>query len=219
MGLSFNGLYYDWNGAESVIHPNAGSYYGLGAYDPTLLYSNRVPTGFETYGYMIGDSAGLRIGGNKADAFYWSVLNALDKHVDYVRLSGYAGWYLGPNDTPVRDYTDIMLWAKPYFGANLDPHQPALHAVGLGGHARAHDADLLLGPGNCEFSSNWPPLGNFEFWLYQKDSAPGGKTIPETHFESIQTSAQGPSAAALGLCPAPAHGPLELSLLHQRQQP
>jgi hypothetical protein len=208
VGFSFNGLYYDWNGAESVIHPNAGSYYGLGAYDPTLLFTNRVPTGFETYGYMIGDTAGLRIGGNKADAFYWSVLNALDKHVDYVRLSNYTGWYLGPNDTPVRDYTDIMLWAKPYFGANLE-RTSARFTPSVWVAMREHMTPICyFGQANCEFTSNWPPLGNFEFWLYQKDSAPGGRTIPETHIEWIQTSAQGPRRPDLGLCPGTGAGPI-----------
>ena len=204
VGMSFNGLYYDWNGAESVIHPNAGNYFGLGAYDPTLLYNNRVATGFETYSYMIGDSSGLRIGNNKADAFYWSVLNALDKHVDYVRLSGYAGWYLGPNDTPVRDYTDIMLWAKSYFGKSASDTPSAWVAM------REHMTPICYwSTGNCEFSSNWPPLGNFEFWLYQKDTAPGGKTIPETHLEWIETSAQGLQRPNLGLCPSTSAGPLD----------
>lgn len=204
IGMSFNGLYYDWNGAESVIHANAGSYYGLGAYDPTLLYNNRVATGFETYSYMIGDSTGLKIGSNKADAFYWSVLNALDKHVDYVRLSGYAGWYLGPNDTPVRDYTDIMLWAKPYFGKSAANTPSAWVAM------REHMTPICYwSVGNCEFSSNWPPLGNFEFWLYQKDTAPGGKTRPETHLEWIETSAQGLQRPDLGLCPQTSAGPLD----------
>ncbi len=204
VGLSFNGLYYDWNGAESVIHPNAGNYYGLGAYDPTLLYNNRVATGFETYSYMIGDATGLLIGSNKADAFYWSVLNALDKHVDYIRLSGYGGWYLGANDTPVRDYTDIMLWAKPYFGKDASNTPSVWTAL------REHMTPICYWSiGNCEFSSNWPPLGNFEFWLYQKDTAPGGKTIPETHMEWIQTSAQGLQRPRLGLCPSTSAGPLD----------
>jgi hypothetical protein len=208
VGLSFNGLYYDWNGAESVIHPNAGTYYGLGAYDPTLLHGNRVATGFETYSYMVGDTVGLGIGNNKADAFYWAVLNALDKHVDYVRMSGYAGWYLGPNDTPVRDYTDIMLWAKPYFGANLDRSSPRF-TPSVWVAMREHMTPICYwSRGNCEFSSNWPPLGNYEFWLYQKDSAAGGRTIPETHIEWIQTSAQGQRRPDLGLCPATTNGPI-----------
>lgn len=206
VGMSFNGLYWDWNAAESVIYPNAGSYYGLGAYDPTLLYAGRVPTGFETYSYMIGDDEGLAIGNNKADAFYWAVLNALDKHVDYVRLSGYGGWYLGANDQPVPDYTNIMQWAAPYFGANLDPNSPRF-TPSVWSAMREHITPICYWGGSCEFNSNWPPLGNFEFWLYQKDSAPGGKTVAETHFETIATS-QGPKTPQLGLCPPGANGPL-----------
>lgn len=206
VGMSFNGLYWDWNAAESVIHPNAGTYYGLGAYDPTLLYRDRVPTGFETYSYMIGDEEGLAIGNNKADAFYWSVLNALDLHLDYVRLSQYSGWYLDSNDQPVPDYTRIMEWAAPYFGANLDPGSPRF-TPSVWVAMREHISPICYWGGSCEFNSNWPPLGNFDFWLYQKDSAPGGKTVAETHFETIATTS-GPRPPQLGLCPATSNGPL-----------
>jgi hypothetical protein len=121
-----------------------------------------------------------------------------------VRLSGYAGWYLGPNDTPVRDYTDIMLWAKPYFGKS------AANAPSVWTAMREHMTPICYwSVGNCEFSSNWPPLGNFEFWLYQKDAAPGGKTKPETHLEWIETSAQGLQRPDLGLCPQTSAGPLD----------
>lgn len=209
IGLSFNGLYYDWNGAESVIYPNSGNYYGLGAYDPTLLYNTRVPTGFETYSYMIGDSVGLTVGNNKADAFYWAVLNALDKHVDYVRLSSYSGWYLGNNNTPVTDYTNIMLWAKPYFGANLDAGS-SRYTPSVWTAMREHIMPTCYwSQSACEFSSYWPPLGNYEFWLYQNDSAPGGKTVPETHLEWISTSAQGLQRPSLGLCPSTTNGPVD----------
>lgn len=208
VGLAFNGLYFDWNGAESVIYPNAGAYYGLGAYDPILLYQDRVPAAFETYSYMLGDSVGLTIGSNKADAFYWGVLNALDKHVDYLRMSSYSDWYLGPNDTPVQDYTGIMQWAKPYFGATLDRTSPRL-TPSVWVAMRDHITPICYwGSGSCEFTSRWPVLGNFEFWLYQKDSAPGGRTVPETHIEWIQTPAQGAQRPDLGLCPPTSNGPL-----------
>jgi hypothetical protein len=214
VGLSFNGLYFDWNGAVSVIHPNAGNYYGLGAYDPTLLFTNRVPTGFETYSYMVGDRVALgqgyafAVGNNKADAFYWAVLNALDKHVDYIRMSNYNGWYLGANDQPVRDYTDIMLWAKPYFGATLDRNSPRFTPSVWAAMREHMTPTCFWSRAVCEFSSNWPPLGNFQFWLYQKDSAPGGRTVPQTHVQFVQTSAQGNRRPDLGLCPPTSSGPI-----------
>ena len=207
VGMSFNGLYYDWNAAESVLYSNAGSYYGLGAFDPTLLYGDRVATGFETYSYMIGDTQGLIIGNNKADAFYWAILSVLDLHADYVRMSGYSGWYLGANDQPVADYTNIMRWAKPYFGANLDPTSPDF-TPSVWVAMRDHITPICYWGISCEFNSNWPPLGNYSFWLYQNDNAPGGKTVLETHFETISTS-QGPRAPQLGLCPPGAAGPLD----------
>ncbi len=55
-GLSFNGLFYDWNSAVSYPYPNAGGAWRLKAYDPMIEYSGRVPTGFETYNYMVGDN-------------------------------------------------------------------------------------------------------------------------------------------------------------------
>ena len=122
-GLSFNGLFYGWNNAVTYPYPiDAGAVWRLKSYDPMIEYSGRVPTGFETYSYMAGDITSQ--GAGISDTFYWSVLNALDKHSTYLRMSTYAGWYIDANNQPVSAYTDIMAWAKPYFGASL-PTPPA----------------------------------------------------------------------------------------------
>ena len=116
-GLSFNGLFYEWNNAITYPYPNAGGAWRLKAYDPIIEYGGSVPIGFETYNYMVGTATSQGTG--ISDTFYWAVLNALDKHATYLRMSNYAGWFLGANDQPVPAYTDIMAWAKPYFGASL----------------------------------------------------------------------------------------------------
>ena len=177
-GLSFNGLFYDWNSAVSYPYPNAGGAWRLKAYDPMIEYSGRVPTGFETYNYMVGNNTALP-GSGISDTFYWAVLSALDKHATYLRMSNYAGWFLGTNDQPVAAYTDIMAWAKPYFGASLDtptgPRFPQSVWVAMRDHM--FPICYYNNSYDCENSTDWPDLGNFEFWLYQYDKIAGFKGV------------------------------------------
>ncbi|MFN2165026.1 MAG: SdrD B-like domain-containing protein [Anaerolineae bacterium] len=205
VGLSFNGLYYDWNFAETYQYPNAGDQWGTAAYDSLLQHGDDVPVGFETYNYMLGNDTTL--GSRESDSFYWGTLNALDKHVSYIRLSGYSNWYVTPDNQPVTQYTDIMEWAKPYFGATLDPNDEH-YTPSVWVAMREHINPICYwSRSDCEFFSQWPPLGNYEFWLYQYDNIPGGQTVPETHVPYIDTSSGG-YPPAMGLCPAGSQGPL-----------
>lgn len=200
VGISNNGLYFDWNFAETYQYAAPINLWKTAYYDAIIEHGERVSTAFETYSYMLGTDASALYGGGPADAFYWGVLNALDKHVDYVRMSSYNGWYLGPNDTPVTAYTNIMLWAKPYLGATVDTTPSVWVAM------RDHMQPMCYWGTECESFSQWPVLENFTFWLYQYDDAPNGKTVPETHVDYVQTPGGG-SAPALGLCPAGSQGP------------
>ena len=172
-GLSFNGLFYQWNNA--VTFPYGGSQWRLKSYDPMIEFNSNVPTGFETYNYMVGNNTTL--GAGISDTFYWSVLSALDKHSTYLRMSNYAGWYVDDNNQPVTAYTDIMAWAKPYFGRRASSAPSAWVAM----------RDYLFpicyynNTYDCENSTAWPDLGNFEYWLYQYDTISGfqgGQTKP-----------------------------------------
>lgn len=197
VGLSFNGLYWTWNNAESTFYPNAGEHWGTQAYDPLNRHWASVPVGFETYSYMLGGDDGNR--------FYWGVLNALDKHVSYVRLSGYSGWYLGGGDTPVPAYTDQMNYFSPYFGATVDDPQSSNYTPSVWVALREHLTPIYYHyAGLYQTSSEWPPLGNFEFYLYQYDDAPNGRTIPETKFSQAQL---GGGIPKLGFCPPGSKGP------------
>lgn len=189
VGLSFNSLYWDWNYAETGDYASS-SVRGTGAYDPLNQYWPTVPVAFETYNYMLG-------GESTAERFYWGLLNGLDKHPVYIRLSGYSNWYLGSNDSPVPAYTDLMAWAAPYLGASLRTTPSVWTAL------REHIVPTYYHySSSYENTSYFPPLGNFEFWLYQDDGVTGGRTVPETYISSI--NGQTPQA---GLCPATSNGP------------
>lgn len=189
VGLSFNSLYWDWNYAETGDYAS-NSVRGTAAYDPLTAHGATVPVAFETYGYMLGNDPA-------AERFYWGILNGLDKHPAYIRLADYSGWYLGPGDTPVPAYTSIMQWAAPYIGASLRTTPSVWTAL------REHIVPTYYHYSNSyENSSYYPPLGNFEFWLYQRDSVPGGRTVPETYLSSLNGQ-----APQMGLCPPTPNGP------------
>lgn len=192
-GLSFNGLYWDWDFAETTMYPSAGDVYGTAAYDPSNKHWDEVPVGFETYNYMLGSP----------DRFYWGTLNGLDKHVSYIRLSNYSGWYLGPGDTPVTDYTNTMAWAAPYFGAQVEDPEEDHYTPSVWVALREHIVPTYFHYANLYVtSSSWPPLGNFEFWLYQYDDVPGGRTVPDTYLSNINGM-----TPQMGMCPSGAPGP------------
>lgn len=204
VGLSFNGMYWDWNYAETVNYPFAQvgtNQYGTAAFDPALRYGDQVAVGFETYSYMLGDpNNNIR---NEENFFYWATLSVLDLGTDYVRMSSYSGWYLGPNDQPVPAYTDIMGWAAPYFGASFNPRDnrpPPSVWVAMRDHI--FPACYWLNQASCESTTSWPPLGNFEFYLYQYDQIAGGQTRPETSLDSW-----GGQVPDMGLCPVGSPGP------------
>lgn len=200
VGISNNGLYFDWNFAETYQYNAPSNLWRTAYYDAILEHGDRVPTAFETYNYMLGEAPSTALGGGPADAFYWGILNALDKHVDYIRLSNYSGWYLGSNDTPVTAFTNIMLWAKPYIGATVN-NTPSVWVA-----MRDHMQPMCYWGTACEGSSQFPVLENFEYWLYQYDAAPNGNTVAETNIDYINTP-WGGIQPSLGLCPAGSQGP------------
>ena len=169
-----------------------------------------MPTGFETYNYMVGNRTSL--GTSISDTFYWAVLNALDKHSTYLRMSNYAGWYIDDNNQPVSAYTDIMAWAKPYFGTSLDDPTSQWFPKSVWVAMRDHVFPICYynNTYDCENSTAWPDLGNFEYWLHQDDTIPGfqgGQTKPETHQEFVNSAVYGMQSPQMGLCPAGSEGP------------
>jgi hypothetical protein len=192
VGLSFNGLYPDTNFALACGHSNP-DWQCAGAYDQLVAFSNQVPIAFEAYQHMLPT----------VNDFYWGLLNALDKRTDYIRLSGYSDWYLGPGDTPNQEWTDLMAWAGRWLGKDLTDTPSVWVAM------RDHRNPIEYGTtGTIETVSRWPQRGNYDFWLYQRDEVPGGHTVPETNQETT-----GGLPVGLGNCPNTpcwenAHNPL-----------
>ncbi|MFZ2359110.1 MAG: SdrD B-like domain-containing protein [Anaerolineae bacterium] len=180
VGLSFNGLYADYNNVFMCGDPNP-DYDCAGAYDQLVAFNHAVPIAFETYSYMLPT----------VSEFFWGLMNALDKKTDYLRLSGYSGWYLGPNDQPVPAYTNLMAWSRQWFGKDL-PTTPSIWVA-----MREHRNPFRYGStGSIAFTSDRPQLGNYQFWLYQRDDIPGGQTVPETN-----QATEGGQPVGLGNCP------------------
>lgn len=82
----------------------------------------------------------------------WGIYNALDKHPDYLTL-----------DNPMvqaADRQDLVRFANTYLGRTI-----------------TNTPSVWVALRETEFTrlADW---GNYEFWLYQNDSAPGGATVP-----------------------------------------
>jgi len=82
----------------------------------------------------------------------WGLYNALDKHVDYLSLD--------TNVVSAEDRQDLLTFAAQYLGRTL-----------------ADTPSVWVALRETEY--DWfPDWGNYEFWLYQNDEVPGGKTVP-----------------------------------------
>ncbi len=186
VGLSYNGLLPDW-----VYAFNSDN---TGAYDPMVPNWKFVPVAWESYiAYMCSPVF-----------VYWSMFNALDKHADYMRFEA----ELITSGASAAANLSAFQWAKGYWGVTTD-NTPSVWAV-----MREHRNPTPLchatqyPPYSNGSASNWPELGNYEFWLHQDDSLPGGRTVPETNDKSVDsryaknpvTGATWPEAG-LGNCP------------------
>ena len=122
--------------------------YQAGQYDPLALWGDRVPTGFE------GAEGSYLV---DRTATMWGLYNALDKHVDYLVLDTQL--------VSAPDRLDLLQFAAKYVGHTAADTPSAWVAL--------RDSDPSADP------KPWfPDYGNFEFWLYQNDAVPGGRTVP-----------------------------------------
>jgi hypothetical protein len=181
VGLSFNGLYADYNNVFMCNDANP-DFVCAGSYDQLVTFNHAVPIAFESYSYMLPT----------VSEFFWGLMNGLDKKMDYMRLSGYGGWYLGPNDQPVPAYTDLMARTSQWIGKDLTTTPSIWVAM------REHRNPFRYGStSTIAFTSDRPQLGNYQFWLYQRDDIPGGQTVPETN-----QATEGGQPVGLGNCPS-----------------
>ena len=199
VGDSNNGLYPDQEGAN---FPN-----GIGQYDPIDKHWPEAPMAFETYGYMLDCSNGYDPrAANTPDrtswSVYWAMLNGLDKHIDFFRprvdlLLKPApgsdvndpdtrpwdppckyGFCAYPGDRVLHNNVAIFDWMSQYMGVTEDTTPSVWTAL------REHRTPWYVcwqGEGARPPVDIGPLVGNFNFWLYQDDSIPGGQTVPETN--------------------------------------
>jgi len=133
----------------AVIDDPGKSYYQAGQYDPFLLWGDQVLTGWEGQEYQISGDVGT----------LWGMYNALDKHSDYVLL--------GAEVVTNESRRPMLEFAQTYLGRSIEDTPSVWVAL------REHDPNWL---GQQEW---FPERGNYDFWLYQLDDAPGGRTVPE----------------------------------------
>ncbi len=183
VGIALLGLYPDSNGA---IYGTIGYPPNCGNYDGIINYGHLVPVGWETYQHMLP---------NNRD-FYWGVLNALARKSDYIRLRRQFV-HQDANGQPVPEIVSLINQWQPYLGVTVDTTPSIWVAM------REHRNPMEYGSQGFETNSNWPVLGNFEFYLRQVDSVPNGRTVIETNTSTVRGQ-----PVSLGLCgPAPAGPP------------
>ena len=173
IGLSVNVLTSDFTLIESCqsLDPNRKC---VGTYDQLRKYADTVPSAVETYAYML----------RTANEFYWGMARALDVHVDVIRLSAF--WNVSGMDTPTN--RSIAQWADKYLGTGLqagDTFPPSIWS-----RMREHKNPTYLPYAEIPHDQyhDWPTNGNYEYYLYQRHTIPGGVTIPITDDPRFQSN-------------------------------
>jgi len=158
IGLFAAGLLADQN---DVIAPFGQT--GCGKFDPIFTWNQSptrtVPTAFETYQYMLPDTTNV----------YWGVLSALNKHVDILNLNSDLLIHNNDKFDPAGENFFIYDFASRFLGATLD-NTPEVW-IALREHDPVHTAEGI---------SAGPQYRNYNFWLYQDENAPGGRTVTAT---------------------------------------
>ncbi len=167
VGMSSNFLMADYTAAYTE--------YGNGAFDPIQKWWQQVPIAFEH---------------NPTDLcnpllVYWAVVGSLDKHVDYLRT---ADTLLRGSDGLPNINAPVYKWAQQYIGKKpedapsawvvMRDHRNPMRASCRGdGLWYLHTDAVATGyysVANGTGTAN-PELGNFDYYLYQVDTIPGGR--------------------------------------------
>ncbi|MBC7257980.1 MAG: DNRLRE domain-containing protein [Chloroflexi bacterium] len=144
--------------ADSQYIPDKPGFEGCGTVDPILKWSLQYPTGQEAYQYMTPTE----------EETYWGVLGVLHRHNTWLTIDyspqDWRGWLLQDAQGNIRYYNfPILEFANRYLGRTLQDTPSVWVALRESGY------------------SWYPECGNFDFWLYQDDSVPGGKTVVVTY--------------------------------------
>ncbi|MGQ9567272.1 MAG: DNRLRE domain-containing protein [Anaerolineae bacterium] len=153
VGMKHNGLRPDADALE--CNDPLSTWYRSLQHDPMIVHGDHVPVAWETYGYMLPGQAGR----------LWGILNALDKHSDYIVADGYI--------TQEPAGFAYLEFANRYLGRTLQDTPSVWVAL----------RETLP-------QYTWyPERGNYSFWLYQVDEVPGGKSVPAWQVSSAPEGA------------------------------
>lgn len=137
IGLKHNGLYPDSIDGATYGGP------AVGTYNIMFTYSETIPVGWEFQVFPR----------TKANV-YWALLNALDKHADFVMVQKDA--------VALPELVPMYEFANQYLGATLETTPGVWVAL------RETERP----------AERWhTQMGNFSFWLYQRDGAPDGLSV------------------------------------------
>ena len=183
---------------------------GNGAYDPIQKWWQQVSIAYEGYATDLCNPL----------LVYWAVVGGLDKHVDYLRTAEYL--LIGSDGLPTIN-APVYAWAQQYIGRT--PAEAPSAWVVMRDHrnptrssCRGDSSGLwylhtnAVAPGYYSIQNGVgpanPELGNFDYYLYQVDTIPGGRTVAETNDKGADSRyARDPSTgntmpeAGLGNCP------------------
>ena len=165
MGLFAGGVYANQDNIfanwPSTTYPD-----GCKMWDPIRYWQNSptrtIPVAFESYRYMLPT----------LDTFYWGMFNALNKHPDYLNLESDLFFANGDPAQKITENTQMLYFASRYLGKYITDTPNIWVAM------REHD-EATNGHGTFN-KFIWPQFGNYDFWLYQDDNAPGGRTMTAT---------------------------------------
>lgn len=188
VGLSSNFLMPDYTQAYKNDR--------TGAYDPIRSYWPSVPIAFESYTLDLCSPV----------LTYWALINGIEKHADYIRADDKL---VRASDGSLTANAPFFDWARQYLGKTTQD-TPSVWTV-----MREHRNPTLYACRGAMYyylspdgGSTWPQLGNYNFWLYQVDAIPGGRTVPETNDKGADKRyARDPNTGAswtvagLGNCP------------------
>jgi hypothetical protein len=192
VGLSHNRLIPEWT---QLYKNNKTS-----AYDPLRLYGEQVPTAFEGVVSDLGCSPVLS---------YWSVVGAVARKTDYLRVDpALISTTLTPGaDWQPNAHAAVFQWAREYLGKRADNTPRAWTIM----REQRNPFRLLCSQiyyVTPDAAPPWAEYGNFDFYLAQDDTIPGGRTVAETNDKGADrryardpNTGEAWTAAGMGNCP------------------
>ncbi len=176
VGLSFNMMYPQWFWAYS---PSPDTRPGF--FDIFPRHGPANERGTASYHFQVAMEGYYDWMGCEGDRqVYWSMLSALSKHANYLRL----------NQDLFPTFIDLFKQWKPFLGRKLDgtaAQQPPAVFVALRDHRAPWFTCMGSGPPVDRQRTGYgqPEYGDYAYWLYHDRTIPGGRSVPETGFTHV----------------------------------